>query len=283
MEIWPTQNRVYIAIVLTILTFTTPASGADSVRRLVFGVLPSLVPEKLIPLYEPLVDYIASRSELPIRIETAPDYREFVRRTHEEQRYDFVLVSPHLAYLAHQIARYTPLVRADAEPLRAVVVVRTASDIRRVSDLKGTQLAIPDELSVVTVMTRAILARENIGFRRNVDVVMTPTVDAALQLLLNGRVDGAALSSTFLTGRMLGSMREQIRIIVESDEVPQMTINIAPWVDRQVGDHVRSVLLAMHESIEGSIVLRKMGAKGYVMAAVKDYDGMRHVMRYLEY
>jgi phosphonate transport system substrate-binding protein len=282
LELRLTGCRVIITLVLMIM-LTSVARAVEVPRRLIFAVVPSLVPEKLVSTFEPLVDFLSSRIDLAMRIETAPDYREFTRRTHEEQRYDFVLSSPHLAYLANNVANYDPLVRADAEPLRAVVVVRMTSDLRVAADLAKRKLAIPDELSIVTVLTRATLAREHIGFRRNVDVVLTPTVDAAFQLLLHGRVDAAAVSSSFLRAQLLPNVRDQIRVIIESDEVPQMTISVAPWVSQALRDQVRRVLLTMHESVQGGIVLRKMSFNGFVPAESKDYVSMRHVMRYLEY
>lgn len=278
-----TGFRVIITLGLVMVMLTAVARAAEQSRRLIFAVVPALVPEKLVATYEPLVDFLASRMERAMRIETAPDYREFTRRTHEEQRYDFVFSSPHLSYLANNVARYEPVARADAEPLRALVVVKNTSDIQTAADLAQRQLAVPDELSVVTALTRAALTRENIGFRRNVDVVLTPTVDAAFQLLLHGRVDAAAVSTSFLRAQILPKVREQVRVIVESDEVPQLTISAAPWVSQVLKDQVRQILLSMHENVQGGIVLRKMNFRGFVPAATKDYASMRQVMRYLEY
>ncbi len=68
--------------------------------RLVLGMLPILSPERLAERFEPLVDYLTDALGVEIVLESAPNYRQFVKRTGEKNRYDLLFTAPHFYYIA---------------------------------------------------------------------------------------------------------------------------------------------------------------------------------------
>jgi hypothetical protein len=58
-----------------------------------FGILPFISAEQLVISFSPLAHYLPKH--LSVRIETAPNFAEFARRTHEERRYDILFTAPH--------------------------------------------------------------------------------------------------------------------------------------------------------------------------------------------
>ena len=126
---------------LLVLGFYLQAFGAafaadqDTARPLVFGFLPIVSPEKLVRRFEPLVDHLAEALGVSIVMETAPDYAEFLRRTHGEKRYDFLFTAPHFYYLAQREAGYRVVARADGPLMKAVIAIPPQ---RRDRDARGS-------------------------------------------------------------------------------------------------------------------------------------------------
>jgi ABC-type phosphate/phosphonate transport system substrate-binding protein len=86
-----------ISLLLLFLAFPTSAFSDDTrpIRtdkdQLVLGVLPFVSPERLARRFEPLALYLSGKLGVEIRLETAPNYGEFVKRTAEKNRYDILL------------------------------------------------------------------------------------------------------------------------------------------------------------------------------------------------
>ncbi len=90
---------------------------------LVFGILPFISIEQLVYQFSPLADYLSGKLQVPVRIETAPDFVEFARRTHEETRYDILFTAPHFYTQAHRKAGYRLIASIDSPEMWAVIVV----------------------------------------------------------------------------------------------------------------------------------------------------------------
>ncbi len=96
----------FIVLLCLAMVFSIPgrvggaATRAAEEARLVLGLLPILSPERLMRRFGPLADYLSGALGVPVVLETAPDYRQFVKRTAGERRYDLLFTAPHFYYLA---------------------------------------------------------------------------------------------------------------------------------------------------------------------------------------
>jgi len=90
---------------------------------LVFGILPFISAEQLVFRFTPLAKYLSENLQVPVRIETAPDFVEFARRTHEETDYDILFTAPHFFTRASQKAGYRLIASVDSPEMWAVIVV----------------------------------------------------------------------------------------------------------------------------------------------------------------
>ena len=107
------------------------AVGEEPGRPLVFGFLPIVSPEKLVRRFEPLVDHLAETLGVPIALESAPDCAEFLHRTHEEKRYDFLFTAPQFYYLAQRKAGLVTMPLSRADP-------KVTGEIRIVAETQST-------------------------------------------------------------------------------------------------------------------------------------------------
>ena len=249
------------------------AQEADS-RPLVFGFLPILSAERLVTRFSPLVDYLSRRSGLDIRMETAPDFAAFIKRTQQSERYDILFTAPHFFYLAEKQRGYRGLARVDRPGMRAVVVVPTQSSIHRLDDLKGRSLATTGPLALSTLLIRDLISRAGLDPRHDLRIVATPTHIAALLSSQQGTTDASAVMlPVFRHARP--EIRNSMRIVAETGAVPHIPIGVAPWVDEDIARRLQTVLIDMRNDREGREVLRHLEWPGFVPVKAQEYDSLR--------
>ena len=106
----------------------------------------------------------------------------------------------------------------------------------------------------------------------------------ALAMILDGRVDAAAIDSTVLELELASrpELREQIRIVEVLGPSP-----IPPWVGSRslpadMRDAIRSVFVAMHKGQEGQAILTKGQMARFAPVKDRDYDPIREMARMAE-
>ena len=149
-------------------------------KPLVFGILPLLSVEQLVARFSPLVNYLSGQLQVPVHLETAPNFVEFARRTHEDRRYDILYTAPHLYVQANRKAGYRLVASVDSPGMWAIIVVPGQSDIQTIQDLRGKRLATVQPLALATILTRKILSDAGIDPDADLELVVTPSHDASL-------------------------------------------------------------------------------------------------------
>ena len=112
-------------------------------------------------------------------------------------------------------------------------------------------------------------------------VVEAGSHQAALQMLLEGEVDGTAIDSTVLEIELRNrpEIAEHLRTIATWGPSP-----IPPWViQKQVPavmrDKIRRILLGMEADEDGKAVLADLGMNRFVQVSDADYDPIREMAR----
>ncbi|WJW75737.1 phosphate/phosphite/phosphonate ABC transporter substrate-binding protein [Thiohalobacter sp. IOR34] len=247
------------------------AEAAEPERtRLVFGFLPIVSPERLVRRFAPLVDHLSQRLGVEVRLETAPDFAEFLRRTHEEQRYDLLFTAPHFYPLARERAGYRALVRVGGPGMRAVIVVPRQSAIRSLQDLRGRRLATVDPLGLATALVRARLSRAGLDPQRDLTLVSTPSHNASLLSAYQGRTDAASLMLP-LYRQAVPEVRDGMRILATTAASQHMPISAAPWLDAAEVERIRGLLLGLGADEAGRRLLRRLDWPALVPVADGDY------------
>ena len=271
---------VVLGVVLVCLLRAASAQPATD-TPLVFGFLPIVSSERLVRRFAPLVDYLSQTLDIPIRMETAPDFRKFVHRTRDEKRYDILFTAPHLYYLAHKNSGYRALVRVDRPGMKAVVVTRADSQIKSIQDLRGRRLATTDPLALATVLARSLLLDSGIDPDRDLTLVATPSHNASLLSSYRGTTDASVLIFP-LYRRARADIRDSMKIIAETDDAPHMPLAVAPWINADLATRLRSTLLEMKTSPAGRTLLRHLDWPGFTAVEAHDYDALEHIAEQLD-
>jgi len=266
------------------LILAFPVLAATEVNRscqqsdpLVFGLLPFISAEQLVFRFTPLVNYLSDNLQVPVRIETAPDFVEFARRTHEESRYDILFTAPHFFTRANQKAGYRLIASVDSPEMWAVIVVPKQSRIARIKDLKGKRLATVPPLGLATLLVRKALFDAGIDPDVDLDMVITPTHDASLLSSYHGVTDASALMQPPFEAASK-KVRDSMRIIARTESTPHIPISVAPWLNEACAAEITDLLLRMETSAEGRAVLEHNRFTGYRLADPAIYERLDELL-----
>jgi ABC-type phosphate/phosphonate transport system substrate-binding protein len=247
------------------------AAREDSGRPPVFGFLPIVSPERLVQRFEPLVDHLAETLGVPIVLESAPDYAEFLRRTHEEKRYDFLFTAPHFYYLAQREAGYRVVARVDGPLMKAVIVARRDSKITTPEDLCGRRIATPDALALGTLLVRQRLVDAGCDLDGGTTLVATPSHNASLYSAYRGTSDAAGLMTTPLS-RADPKVTGEMRIVAETQSTPNMPFSVAPWIGAPRAEAFADALVALSATEKGLALLEHLSWPGFTRTGAGEYD-----------
>jgi len=248
---------------------------------LVFGFLPIVSSERLVRRFSPLTEYLSRTLDAEIRMETAPDFHEFVHRTRDGRRYDILFTAPHLYYLAHANPGYQAIVRVDRPGMKAVVVTRADSRIDSIQDLRGRRLATTDPLALATVLARSLLQDSGLDPDRDLSLVATPSHNASLLSSYRGTTDASVLILP-LYRRARADIRDSTKIVAETGSAPHMPLAVAPWVDAGFVARLRTALLEMKDTPHGRALLQHLDWPGFAPAEADDYDALGHIAEQLD-
>lgn len=263
--------------VLLVIQLPLSAQAADADGTLVFGFLPILSTQKLISRFKPLVDQLSVELGQPIRMETAPDFAEFLHRT-RAQRYDILFTAPHFYYLANQESGYQVVVRADAAELKALILATRASHITSIEGLKGKTIATPDPLSLATALVRNFLRNAGLDPDKDVRIVSTPSHNAALLTAYNGVTDAAGLMTPPFI-RAAANIREQMLVLGTTSGTPHMPIAVSAALDPDQVRKITNSLLALNQTESGKAMFKRLAwPSGFTRATNDEYRSLKGIV-----
>lgn len=256
---------------------TAENSSCREVSPIIFGILPFVSAEQLVVRFSPLANYLSRKLHVPVRIETAPNFVEFARRTHEDRRYDILFTAPHFYPQANSKADYRLIAGVDSPGMWAVIVAPIQSDIHSLNDLIGKRLATVHPAGLATLLVRKHLT--DAGFDPDVDltIISTPSHDASLLSSYHGVTDASALMSPPYESAN-EKIRGNMRIIAQTKKTPHIPISLSPRIDETCGVEIKNLLLGMGNTQEGHDVLRHNRFSGFKETKAEEYEKIRDLL-----
>jgi len=264
---------IYIGLALCCspIISATEQSSCKSTKPITFGILPFISAEQLVIRFSPLSHYLSKYLQVPVRIETAPNFIEFARRTHEEQRYDILFTAPHFYPQAHSKAGYRLIAGIDSPGMWAVIVVPNQSNIYNIDDLVGKRLATVHPAGLATLLVRKHLLDASIDPDVDITMISTPSHDASLLSSYHGVTDASALMQPPYEAAS-GTVRENMRIIARTESTPHIPISVSPRISDSCATEISELLLNMSTTEEGRTVLSHHNFHGFKKNSAEDYE-----------
>ncbi len=247
-------------------------------RHLTFGILPFLSNEQLVIQFSPLAQYLTKKLEVPVRIETAPDFAEFTRRTLLGSYYDILFTAPHFYPRAHDEANYQLVASVDSPGMWAVIVAPKKSDIYSVQDLKGKRLATAHPAALSTLLVKKHLRNAGINPASDLTLVSTPSHDASLLSSYHGVTDASSLMQPPYAAASQ-QVRQAMRIIARTESSPHIPISVNPRINQPCITEITGLLLNMATTKEGRKALSHNRFSGFRKARAEEYDRIRDLLQ----
>lgn len=238
------------SLFLLALLFSWIAQAAESYS---FAVTPQFEQRKLFQIWTPILEEVSRRSGVALHLATPLTVAEF-ERDMAKGMFDFVYANPY--QLVHMVdtQRYLPLVH-DKVPLRGIVVVRKASPIKSPAELDGKTLAIPSYNAVGA----SLLARADLEhlFKAKVRAIVVKTHSSVYLNVANGLMDaGGGVEKTIQ--QQDPEVRDSLRILYITREMPSHPIAAHPRVSPQVRERVKRAFLDMAATADGRALLAEV-------------------------
>jgi len=262
-----------VGVGLTAICLGSAAVNAEE-APLVFGLLPSESATTKIRRYAPLRDYLIRHLHRRVVLETARDFKTFIKRT-EERRYDFLETAPHFVPPAIEAGRYHVLTTI-TRPMTAVVVVARDSPLTRVEELGAGRVAIPSPRAIVTRVGKDYLRQLGLIGTRAPQYHAYPTHNGAYEAAL-GKLQDAAIISVNVYNKAL-NQGQPLRMLGQSVPFPNMSILVAADVPEKTRQRLQAVLVGMKDQARGREVLKAISYPGYRAAKKEEFEMLR---RYL--
>lgn len=277
------KNGLLFYFVLALCyTHTAVADDAQTCKQaspIIFGILPFVSTEQLVIQFSPLANYLSEYLQADVRIETAPDFVEFARRTHEDRRYDILFTAPHFYPQAHSKAGYRLIAGVDSPGMSAIIVVPRQSNIHDIHDLVGKRLATVHPTGLATLLVKKHLS--DAGIDPDVDIIMisTPSHDASLLSSYHGVTDASALMQPPYEAAS-ATVRKNMRIIAKTQSTPHIPISVSPRISEDCAAEIAELLLHMGTTAEGKKVLSHNNFSGFKHTSAEDYEKIRDLLEH---
>jgi phosphonate transport system substrate-binding protein len=243
-----------------------------------FGVVTFYNPRSMFQKYQPLVDYLSTRTGVPWELAISGSYESTVEALCSG-RLAIAYLGPSTYVRAQDECAATPIVKlvtGGRPTYRSIIVVRDGSPIRKLADLKGRSFGFGSPLSTSShLMPRAML--QAAGVRPGVDFACRYYMhhESAVRAVLLGEVDAAGVRD-IVAEKYLG---HGLRVVARSEDLPNFPFVASPKTPRLVTEQVIRVLVTLPASDPGA---RETIAGwdeelsgGFALAASPEYEPLR--------
>jgi len=252
------------------------SGSCEKFSPITFGILPFVSAEQLVFRFSPLVNYLSLHLNAQVRIETAPNFIEFSRRTEKNKRYDILFTAPHFYPRARQ-AGYNLIAQVDSPGMMAVIVTPEQSPINNINDLRGKKLATVDTQSMATLLIKKHLSEHGINPEKDLELIFTPTHNASLLSSYHGITDASALMQPPYAAADK-QVRDNMRIIATTEKGPHIPISTGKRIDKSCANEVEALLTSMTSTLEGRQVLKHNRFNGFRQAKADEYEKIKLLM-----
>ncbi|MEN6586366.1 MAG: phosphate/phosphite/phosphonate ABC transporter substrate-binding protein [Sulfuricella sp.] len=259
-----------VALLLCLATFFAASFNAMAQTTYTFAVVPQFEQRKLFAIWKPIVDEVAQRSGLSLKLVATLSVPEFEHGI-GQGAFDFVYANPYHIMKVSTTQGYIPLVR-DSAPLRGILVVRKDSPIHSPAELDGKTVAFPSPNALgACLLMRADLARL---FKATVKPLYVKTHSSVYLHVVNGLASaGGGVEKTLQ--EQDPSIRDALKVLYTTRDMPSHPIAAHPRVPKEVREKLRNALLEFGATREGREMLAKVPMEQVVSTSIDDYTAMR--------
>lgn len=255
---------------------------ADETKKEVvyIGVISRYPPNVIYRGYQPMLDYISSRSKYRFELKLSEDYNQAVNMLIKKEVAASFLGS-YLYVRANKMYGVVPIIKPlneNREPFsRSVLFTSANSGIFSINDLKGKNIALPSRESYSSNwLLRYVFAKNNLRENDLKGITNFPHHQSVIYNVLRNNFD-AGVSREYLVKK---NQDNSIRVLLYSDPFPSSPLVAAKDYPKDIIETIKSILLSVKPGKDNPITKGwdNEFVYGFVTASDSDYDVIRTII-----
>jgi phosphonate transport system substrate-binding protein len=247
------------------------------------GVISRYPPNIIYRGYQPILDYLTSKTKYRFELKLSDDYNKAVNMLVNKEVIAAFLGS-YVYSNAHKLYGVIPILKPlneNFEPFsRSVLFTNSASDIYSINDLKNKKIALP---SIESFSSNWLLKYEFVKYKLKekdlADIRIFPHHQSVIHNVLKRYYDAGVTREYLLKKINDGS----IRVLLYSDPYPTSPLVVAPDYPKPIVDAIKKTLLEINQNNPKRAVITKDWdiefIYGFVEATDLDYDIIRTISK----
>jgi phosphonate transport system substrate-binding protein len=262
----------FFGLILAAVLVASPLMAAEK-DSIVLGIHPFKSPKKLVKMFKPIADHVGAALGKDVRLVISKSYEE-LEQMYKSGQVDFGYMGPALYAKVGQDLDLKPLARIQVKgkgSFQGVVVVKKDSPIQSLSELKGKSFAFGDPASTLShYVPHAMLMQEGIKLTDLERYAFVGSHDNVAINVLNGN---------FTVGGLKPAVAKQfmdkgLRIIAQSDPVPEHIFVASPMLDAKTRDKIKSAIFSARQPLKAV----KKSIDGVENATYSDYLDLKNLI-----
>jgi phosphonate transport system substrate-binding protein len=257
------------------------AENTPQLTEYIVGIHPLHNPQRLIELYNPIVNYMNSHiPEAHFRLETAENYGEFENKLYAGH-FAFAMPNPYqtIQSLKHGYHIFGKM--GDDDGFRGIILVRKDSKIHNVSDLKGKKVSYPAATALAaTMMPQYYLHTHGIDVNRDIENLYVGSQESSIMNVFRGYVAAGATWSVPWNG--FAAEHPDMANALEVKWQTEPLLNNG-WVVRQdipapMTEKFAQLLFGLQDSEQGKLMLARLPISRFEPATDETYRPVREFL-----
>jgi len=238
---------------------------AQEISSYRFGVFPHMSPLRIEKKYAPVALTFGELLKTPVKLSTATEINKFRDRA-MKGAFDIALIPPLDIVPIVDEGGYIPLARRKSTP--ASIVVTNDSSIKKIENLQGKTLGLPDGTPVNIILQLTLKDRGFVGGHA-INIKLFNNVQACLHKLLLKSVDACGSASGNAINMFQNKMHVKFREIMQTEAFPHMLFVAHPRLTSAQRESLTQLIL-------GQDAVQAPGKyTGYIPYKSTDYDVIR--------
>ncbi len=244
-----------------------------------FGFHAIYAPDKMIQIYQPLIDYLNERlTGGRLQLEASLNFTVFEEK-YKAGKSDFVLLNPWQALQAMK-AGYSVIAQAgDPKDFKGLFIVRKDGGIEKPSDLKGKSVSYPSSTAVAAcIMLQYYLRLQGIDVGRDIENRYVGTQEYSIMNAYSKKTAAGGTWTMAWKNFQKLHPKEAAEMKVAWETEPFLVSNSVMArgdIPADIREQVQKLLTGLHETDRGKAILSNIEIDRFLPASDKDYHAVQ--------
>jgi len=253
-------------------------------KPFLIGIFPRRNPRITYKMFQPLAQHLSKKIGRPVDLETGKTLKTFMQHV-KSGRYDLVHYNQYQYLKSRKQNGYKLLVRNYEHgkcTIRSAIIVRKDQNINSIQDLKGKTINFSGGKKALIAYLGNIAMLKDAGIDTSHFITEFSNNPAIAALTVYHKdADAAGVGNVTLKLKSVKSkiITSDMKILATSEEFPHLPWAIKVDEDPELITKIQNIMLNLHKTESGRVVLKRAQITKFMPAIDKDYDVVRQLVK----